>query len=710
MSRHAHTTALARRSSAPLVRVRASAQRAARAATHPAMLGASALAAFLLVESTGSWIFFLPLVQIAGYVWRTFLPDQDRGAQGPAATPGAPASLHAAGTAADLWMESAEDVAQALTILRAHGIAPETLEPLAPARAVAALEQVTHRWRAFAPTPLALARDPSTGHSIAWVAARAGVPVAPEDRAVCIPDPDGVPSQVWLLVLLAESAAPGPEQALLARLLGTPLPPARREPPGSSPASPAATMPSGGMARAASPGPAGTDRTDDHAADEDVTGMMARMTEVLGDLGVDAVVVRADVLTTRVRVVLQLGTSSRARDLRGLQQELELRLGVTPVRIEYPVGVAQIALDVPRRRVVPLTLSAVLRQMPPPAAGVMVPVGMTVDGTPVAPPLDAWPHLLIGGATGSGKSTLLHSMLAGMLARHGPASMHVALIDPKGMEFAAYAQLPHLVAPVAQTDAEVAALLADLVHEMESRHRERRTTPRLVLVVDELADVLMRSAEQRRSIEALLVRIAQMGRSAGMHLLMATQRPSADIVTGALKGNLPARIALRVPDRASSMVILDESGAETLLPRIEALYRAPTGQTVLVQPVYAAPPVRDYVLRCWRAGGPLPPRGSAPGRAAALETDEAEVEIPRAGADWYALLEAAACALGHQMGTMPATERRAEVLAHPRMQEALRRATAAGVSANQIGKLLFAAKPGRITAQIAEHMRSGEHA
>lgn len=222
-----------------------------------------------------------------------------------------------------------------------------------------------------------------------------------------------------------------------------------------------------------------------------------------------------------------------------------------------------------------------------------LPLVLGVDGTgqSVVADLASMPHLLVGGTTGSGKSVGLHCMLASLLTTRSPQELKMILIDPKRLEFSSYASIPHLLFPVVTRPAQVATVLQWAVREMEERYetmakvgvrgiaeyakmvkteaiKDARPMPYIVVVIDELADLMMVAG---KDVERLLVRLAQMARAAGIHVIVATQRPSVDVVTGLIKVNFPSRVAFRVSSRVDSRTILDMQGAEKLLGKGDML-------------------------------------------------------------------------------------------------------------------------------------------
>ncbi len=235
--------------------------------------------------------------------------------------------------------------------------------------------------------------------------------------------------------------------------------------------------------------------------------------------------------------------------------------------------------------------------------------------------LAAMPHLLIAGATGSGKSVCINAVLAGLLLQSTPRELRLILVDPKRVELSNFAGLPHLLVPVVVEPEGAVASLRWAVVEMEQRYKlfagngarnitvfnERapqlglRPLPKIVIVIDELADLMMVAASE---IEDLICRIAQLARAVGIHLIVATQRPSADIITGLIKANIPSRVAFAVSSGVDSRVILDEMGAEKLLGRGDMLYLPiDAGKATRLQGAYVSDRELDQLIGWWKAQG-----------------------------------------------------------------------------------------------------------
>jgi DNA segregation ATPase FtsK/SpoIIIE, S-DNA-T family len=271
------------------------------------------------------------------------------------------------------------------------------------------------------------------------------------------------------------------------------------------------------------------------------------------------------------------------------QNDLALRLGAPTLRVLAPVpGRPMVGIEVPNSSVATVKLGDLIASPQFGRARLPIGVGMDVAGKPVVADLTRMPHLLVAGATGSGKSVCINSLITSLLVTRTPDEVQFIMIDPKQVELSQYRGLPHLRLPVVTDMEKVVAALRWTVLEMERRYalfadvgarnivafNERFSSERLVylvLVVDELADMMMTAAED---VERLICRLAQLGRAAGVHIVVATQRPSVDVLTGLIKANLPTRIAFAVSSQIDSRVILDRTGAERLLGRGDALYQA----------------------------------------------------------------------------------------------------------------------------------------
>ena len=278
-----------------------------------------------------------------------------------------------------------------------------------------------------------------------------------------------------------------------------------------------------------------------------------------------------------------------------LQHDLELALSVAPIRIETPVpGRPIVGIEVPIESIAVVSLRGILESesFKKKKSPLKMALGRDVSGTPVSADLGNMPHLLIAGATGSGKSVCINAVVACMLFDNSPDDLRMLMVDPKRVELVNYNGIPHLLGPVIVNVSEVVPALRWLVREMDNRftlfakHKVRNidgyndkmektngdnSMPYIVAVIDELADLMLAAPEET---EKHLTRLAQMARATGIHLIIATQRPSVDVVTGLIKANFPSRISFAVTSSVDSRVVLDTPGAEKLLGKGDMLYMA----------------------------------------------------------------------------------------------------------------------------------------
>jgi DNA segregation ATPase FtsK/SpoIIIE, S-DNA-T family len=290
---------------------------------------------------------------------------------------------------------------------------------------------------------------------------------------------------------------------------------------------------------------------------------------------------------------LEPGSGVKVRRITELQNDLALALAAASIRIEAPVpGMARVGIEIPNGSISTVGLRETLESagFARSTAKLPLPLGRDVNGRYIVGDLTKMPHLLIAGATGSGKSVCINGIIATFLLTKTPEDLRMIMIDPKMVELAGYDGVPHLKAPVVTDMDKVVSALRAVLREMERRYQIfsrlgvrnidgyelRRSTeptlekmPYLIVIIDELADLMMTTPDE---VETLLVRLAQMARATGIHLLIATQRPSVDVLTGLIKANVPARIAFAVTSQTDSRVILDMPGAERLLGRGDMLY------------------------------------------------------------------------------------------------------------------------------------------
>ncbi|MEA3407557.1 MAG: DNA translocase FtsK 4TM domain-containing protein [Chloroflexota bacterium] len=333
-----------------------------------------------------------------------------------------------------------------------------------------------------------------------------------------------------------------------------------------------------------------------------------------------------------------------------LAKDLALALAASPVRVEAPVpGKAIVGLEVPNKEPAIVDLLGVMASdafRAIASSHLAIGLGRDVSGTPVVDDIGTLPHLLIAGATGSGKSVCINAMIACLLSRNTPADLRLLLIDPKRVELSRYNGTPHLLSPVITDVEEVVGVLDWITQEMERRYktlagvgarniqsynalageRGMRRLPFIVAFIDELADLMLAASEQ---VERMICRIAQMARATGIHLVIATQRPSVDVVTGTIKANFPARISFAVSSMTDSRVVLDRPGAETLLGEGDGLYMAPdTSKLVRMQGCYVSDEEISRLVRFWKDQAARRAERQTASRPMALESLQQEALWP----------------------------------------------------------------------------------
>jgi len=317
--------------------------------------------------------------------------------------------------------------------------------------------------------------------------------------------------------------------------------------------------------------------------------------ETLNNFGVIAKVTQISKGPVITRFELQPAPGVKVSSITNLSNDLALSLAVPSVRLEAPVpGKAVVGIEIPNKNPEIVLIRSVLEHETYGQAKspLIFCLGKNVEGTPLVADLEDMPHLLVAGATGSGKSVFIYSLITSFLYRNGPADLRFVMIDPKMVELSAFEGIPHLILPVIKDSREAGSAMKWVVNEMETRYDSflhkgvhslkdyNQTKPRLpylVVIIDELADLMIVAPLE---VEDRLCRLAQMGRAVGIHLVLATQRPSVDIITGLIKANFPSRISFAVSSLVDSRTILDISGAEKLLGKGDMLF----SQTGSVKP------------------------------------------------------------------------------------------------------------------------------
>ncbi|HEX3317205.1 MAG TPA: DNA translocase FtsK, partial [Solirubrobacteraceae bacterium] len=334
-------------------------------------------------------------------------------------------------------------------------------------------------------------------------------------------------------------------------------------------------------------------RSQGESAKPDTAGqerISAQLVEALSHFGVQARIVGTVAGPHITRYELRLAPGIKVSKVAQLKDDLAYALAATDIRILAPIpGKTAVGVEVPnmRRRIV--HLGDVYADPPPDASPMYVWLGKDVAGRAVGADLARMPHLLVAGTTGSGKSGCINAMLSSILLRASPHEVRLVLVDPKQVELNHYDSIPHLLTPVITSPRMASNALQNLVREMEQRYglmslartrslpelnraREQRDEPPLpyvVCVIDELADLMMVAPAD---VEDAVIRLAQKARAVGIHLVLATQSPRVDVITGMIKANVPSRIAFAVSSQTDSRVILDQNGAESLLGQGDMLY------------------------------------------------------------------------------------------------------------------------------------------
>jgi S-DNA-T family DNA segregation ATPase FtsK/SpoIIIE len=343
--------------------------------------------------------------------------------------------------------------------------------------------------------------------------------------------------------------------------------------------------------------------------------------QTLASFGVEAKVVHWEVGPVVTRFELQPAAGVKVQKITSLHNDIALNLAAQSVRIEAPIpGKSAIGIELPNQKSSLVHLREILnselfqKATSPLVAG----VGKDIAGHPIIANLAEMPHLLIAGATGSGKSVMLNAMIASLLFRCTPDQVRFVMIDPKRVELTDYNDIPHLLTPVVTNPRQAASVLKDMLRVMEKRfERFAEVGVRniqafnqltdveplyyIVIIIDELADLMMVAPAD---FEDIICRLAQMTRATGIHLVVATQRPSVDVVTGLIKANIPSRLAFAVSSQVDSRTILDQNGAEKLLGRGDMLF-LPLGasRAVRAQGAYIADDEIRTVVEWWRKQG-----------------------------------------------------------------------------------------------------------
>jgi S-DNA-T family DNA segregation ATPase FtsK/SpoIIIE len=344
----------------------------------------------------------------------------------------------------------------------------------------------------------------------------------------------------------------------------------------------------------------------------------------LSTFGVQARVIGVNSGPAVTQYELQPAAGVAVKKIVALQNDLSLALAAAPLRIEAPIpGKSAVGIEVPNKAAQLVTFREVVESASFRNGNhaLSLALGNDVAGQPITADLTRMPHLLIAGATGQGKSVCINVLISSLLLQHTPDRLRMVMIDPKRVELQSYNGLPHLATPVLVESHQAAAALRWATVEMERRYKllasesvrnlaaynekaaaqNARAMPYVVIVIDELADLMMVAAGE---VEDLICRIAQLARAVGIHLVIATQRPSTDIITGLIKANVPSRIAFAVGSQVDSRVILDSGGAEKLLGRGDMLYLpVDAGKATRIQGAFVSDREVEALCASWKAQG-----------------------------------------------------------------------------------------------------------
>ena len=354
--------------------------------------------------------------------------------------------------------------------------------------------------------------------------------------------------------------------------------------------------------------------------DHEVIGR--KLVETLGHFGVEAKIVGIVSGPHVSRFELRLAPGTKVKKVTELSNDLAYALASTDIRILAPIpGKQAVGVEVPNTRRRLVRLGDIYAGRPEKTSPLVAWLGKGIDGKPVWTDLAKMPHVLVAGTTGSGKSGCVNAILSSILMQASPNEVRLVLVDPKQVELNHYENVPHLLTPVVTSPRLAANVLANLIGEMENRYgimgqarcrnlaelnRARAKAgeaplPHILCVIDELADLMMVSPAE---VEDSIIRLAQKSRATGIHLVLATQRPSTDIITGTIKVNIPARIAFAVSSQTDSRVILDQGGAEALLGQGDMLFRgAGTSKLQRIQGAFVTEEETARITNHWAKQG-----------------------------------------------------------------------------------------------------------
>ncbi len=352
-----------------------------------------------------------------------------------------------------------------------------------------------------------------------------------------------------------------------------------------------------------------------------IASVATQLTETLGHFGVEARVINTISGPRVTQYELQLAPGTKVSRVASLRDDIAYALAATEIRVQAPIpGKSAVGVEVPNREPNWVSLGDIYGDLPVNASPLAMWIGKDITGKPVLADLTRLIHVLIAGTTGSGKSACLNAIVSSILLRATPDQVRFIMIDPKKVELSHFDGVPHLLAPVVTNVRNAGGVLTTIIHEMERRYELMMRTgnardlrelnkrlvaggekplPYIVIVMDELADLMMVAPAE---VEHAVIRLGQLARAVGMHLVVATQRPSVDVVTGLIKTNIPSRIAFKVSSQTDSRVILDSGGAESLLGDGDMLFHPYSSAKMLrVQGAFISSEEMAFITGHWRS-------------------------------------------------------------------------------------------------------------
>ncbi len=360
--------------------------------------------------------------------------------------------------------------------------------------------------------------------------------------------------------------------------------------------------------------------------DNEIRRLSRTIEDTLASFKVEAQVVNVNPGPAVTQFEVQPAVGVKVSKITALEKDLALALAAPSIRIEAPIpGKSAVGIEIPNSSIAVVRLREVVdsEEFETSRGRLKLPLGKDISGNPVVADMTRMPHLLVAGATGSGKSVAINAFLCGLLLKHTPDELKLILVDPKMVELTVYNHIPHLLAPVVTELERVVPTLKWATREMERRYKifarhgvrnlegfkqlarkrsDLEPMPYILIVIDELADLMMLAPDE---VETYICRLAQMARATGIHLIIATQRPSVDVITGLIKANFPSRIAFAVTSQVDSRVILDGPGADMLLGRGDMLYMAAdSAKLVRIQGTYVSDREVERIVEFWRKASP----------------------------------------------------------------------------------------------------------